>query len=70
MLPPEVRRAALGRGRDLARLGAAGSATRAHSVAIDRFGASAPGDEVLEQLGFTVDNVVARATALLERVAG
>jgi transketolase len=40
------------------------------SVAIDRYGASAPGDEVLERLGFTVENVVARATALLERVAG
>lgn len=40
------------------------------SVAIDRYGASAPGGEVLERLGFTVENVVARATALLERVAG
>ena len=39
------------------------------SVAIDRFGASAPGDEVLARLGFTVENVVARAAALLERVA-
>jgi transketolase len=38
-------------------------------VALDRFGASAPGNEVLEKLGFNVDNVVARATALLERVA-
>jgi transketolase len=34
-------------------------------VAIDRFGASAPGAVVMAQLGFTVDNVVARATALL-----
>jgi transketolase len=40
------------------------------SVAIDRYGASAPGGEVLERLGFTVENVVTRATALLERVAG
>jgi transketolase len=40
------------------------------SVAIDRYGASAPGGEVLERLGFTVENVVERATALLERVAG
>ncbi len=38
-------------------------------LALDRFGASAPGAEVLERLGFTVDNVVARATALLERVS-
>jgi transketolase len=39
------------------------------SVAIDRYGASAPGGEVLERLGFTVENVTARAAALLERVA-
>ena len=39
------------------------------SVAVDRFGASAPGEAVFEHLGFTVDNVVARAAALLERVA-
>jgi transketolase len=35
-------------------------------VAIDRFGASAPGSVVLEQLGFSVDNVVARAFELLD----
>jgi transketolase len=39
------------------------------SVAIDRYGASAPGDEVLKHLGFTAENVAARAAALLERVA-
>ena len=39
------------------------------SIAIDRFGASAPGDEVLRNLGFTAENVAARAAALLERVA-
>jgi transketolase len=39
------------------------------SVSLERFGASAPGTEVLERLGFTVDNVVAKATALLERVS-
>src|SRR5262249_38603174 len=38
------------------------------TIGVDRFGASAPGGEVLERLGFTVDNVVARAAALLERV--
>jgi transketolase len=41
---------------------------RGDSISIERFGASAPGGEVLEHLGFNVDNVVARATALLERV--
>jgi transketolase len=34
-------------------------------VAVDRFGASAPGGVVMEQLGFTTDHVVARARALL-----
>jgi transketolase len=38
-------------------------------VGLERFGESAPGTEVLERLGYTVDNVVARATALLERVS-
>lgn len=34
-------------------------------VGIDRFGASAPGDVVLDKLGLNVDHVVARATALI-----
>jgi transketolase len=38
-------------------------------VALDRFGESAPGAEVLERLGYNLDNVVARAAALLERVS-
>jgi transketolase len=42
---------------------------RGDSMSIERFGASAPGTTVLEKLGFNVDSVVARATALLERVA-
>ncbi len=42
---------------------------RGDVLALDRFGASAPGGEVLERLGYNVDNVVARAAALLERVA-
>jgi transketolase len=35
------------------------------SVSLDRFGASAPGELVLEKLGFNVDNVVKHAKALL-----
>jgi transketolase len=35
------------------------------SVGIDRFGVSAPGDEVLNRLGINVDNVVARARTLV-----
>jgi transketolase len=34
-------------------------------LSVDRFGASAPGHEILQQYGFTVDNVCARAQALL-----
>jgi transketolase len=37
-------------------------------VGLDRYGASAPGEVVMEELGFSVENVVARARALLERV--
>ncbi len=35
------------------------------TIGIDHFGASAPGDVVMREMGFTVDNVVARAEALL-----
>jgi transketolase len=35
------------------------------AIGIDHFGASAPGDVVMREMGFTVDNVVARAEALL-----
>jgi transketolase len=36
-------------------------------LGIDRFGASAPGATVLREFGFTVENVLARARALLEQ---
>jgi transketolase len=36
-------------------------------LGLDRFGASAPGTKVLEELGFSVENIAARAAALLER---
>jgi transketolase len=35
------------------------------SVAIERFGASAPGDRVMAELGFTPEHVAERARALL-----
>lgn len=35
-------------------------------LAIDTFGASAPGERIMEEYGFTVDNVVARVKALLQ----
>ena len=37
------------------------------AVGIDRFGASAPGDVVLRELGFTVEHVLARARELVAR---
>jgi transketolase len=42
---------------------------RGDSISLEHFGASAPGNIVLEQFGYNLDNVVARAAALLERVA-
>jgi transketolase len=36
-------------------------------VSLDRFGASAPGDVALKELGFNVENVTNRARALLNR---
>ena len=38
---------------------------RGDSVGLDRFGASAPGEVVLSKVGFNVENVVAKAKALL-----
>jgi transketolase len=39
------------------------------SISIEHYGASAPGETVLSEFGYNLDNVVARAAALLERVA-
>ena len=40
---------------------------RGDVLGVDRFGASAPTEVVLREYGFTVDNVCARARALLGR---
>ena len=40
---------------------------RGDIIAVDRFGASAPGDQVLSHYGFNVDNVVARSEALVQK---
>ncbi|MDJ0782680.1 MAG: transketolase [Desulfosarcinaceae bacterium] len=64
VLPPEIRaRLAIEAGSSLGwerYVGDAGAV-----IGIDRFGASAPGGTVLENLGFTVANVVAKAEELL-----
>jgi transketolase len=36
-------------------------------LAIDTFGASAPGEKIMEEYGFSVNNVVARVKALLQK---
>jgi transketolase len=36
-------------------------------MGLDRFGASAPGTRVLEELGFTAEHIATRARALLGR---
>jgi transketolase len=41
---------------------------RGDLLALDRFGASAPGTELLERFGFTTDEIAGRAMALLERI--
>jgi transketolase len=38
---------------------------RGDSLAVDRFGASAPAEDVFRDYGFTVENVIRKATALL-----
>ena len=42
---------------------------RGDVLGIDRFGASAPGEKVLEELGFSVENIAARARALLKEAS-
>jgi transketolase len=36
-------------------------------IGLDHFGASAPGDVLMEKFGFTVENVVKRALKLIEK---
>ncbi len=69
VLPPDVR----------ARLSVEAAATfgwarwvgeDGESLGVDHFGASAKGELVLEKLGFTADNVAARARALRDRLRG
>lgn len=44
--------------------------TAGEVIGVDHFGASAPGPELFERFGFTVDHVVAAAWTSLRRVAG
>ena len=53
VLPPSIDGAGRRGGGEPLRLGASGSASTGAVVAIDRFGASAPGPEALAALGIT-----------------
>ncbi len=67
VLPPDAPRLAIEAGSSLGWERWTGS--RANVIGLERFGASAPGDEVMRQLGFTVENVVERARRLLDAAA-
>lgn len=47
-----------------------GSSPEIEVIGVDRFGASAPGEVVMQEYGFNVDNVRQRALALLRRRKG
>ena len=64
VLPPGVPRLAVEAGASLG-----WSRYADDVVAIDRFGLSAPGEQVLAELGFTPDNVAGRARELLARAS-
>ncbi|MFW6157057.1 MAG: transketolase-like TK C-terminal-containing protein, partial [Armatimonadota bacterium] len=64
VLPPDVPRIAIEAGVALGWERWTGC--KDNVIGLDRFGASAPGDEVMDKLGFNVDNVVERAMALLQ----
>jgi transketolase len=65
VLPPEVTaRLAVEPGSSISWWKWVGSAGQV--LGLDRFGASAPGNTVLEKLGFTADGIAERAQALLQ----
>jgi transketolase len=67
VLPPDVKaRVSVEAGVELGWSKWVGS--EGDSISIERFGASAPGGTVLDNLGYNVDNVVARVLALRDRV--
>ncbi|MGB6063391.1 MAG: transketolase [Desulfomonilaceae bacterium] len=66
VLPPEVKaRLAIEAGSSMGWAQWVGD--QGASIGVDRFGTSAPGPEVLRRYGFSVENVVARAEALVKR---
>ena len=65
VLPPGLPKLAVEAGVTMGWRGFVGC--RGDVIGIDRFGASAPGNVVMDELGFSVENVVSRALKLLGR---
>jgi transketolase len=65
VLPPGVPRLSIEAGRTLAWGHYLDGNGRGYALGLDRFGASAPYKALFEQLGFTPENVVAKAKAIL-----
>ncbi len=65
VLPPNVTKLAVEAGSPLGWHKYVGE--RGDVIGLDRFGASAPGETVMKNLGFSVENVVNRAMSLLKR---
>ena len=65
VLPPAVDGAGRGRGRALARLGPLRRRRDGAIVGVDRFGASAPGETVMREYGFTPEHVADTARAVV-----
>jgi transketolase len=65
VLPPEIPKLAVEAGVPLGWRDYVGD--EGDIVGVERFGASAPGDVVMREYGFSVDNVVLRAIALLRK---
>jgi transketolase len=63
VLPPNVKRVAIEAAHPMSWYRWVG--TDGAVIGLERFGASAPGEVVLRELGFNVENVVAKAKALL-----
>ncbi len=68
VLPPEVPKLAVEAGVSFGWYKYVGE--RGGVVGLDRFGASAPGNVLMRELGFSVDNIVAQARALLTTEKG
>ena len=66
VLPSNIRKLAIEAGVSLAWCRYVGN--DGDVIGLDRFGASAPGEVVMEKLGFNVANVVKRVRTLLDKV--